>query len=307
MRPSLRQLEYAVAVADARHFGRAAKSCHVSQPALSAQIAQLEDLLGVRLFERSRRHVLVTREGERVVAHARSVLRETDELVRVAREGGEPLSGPLRMGVIPTIAPYWLPYWLPRVRKAYPGLELYLLEDKTERLLEELDAGRLDLLLLALPVPGPELACEDLFSEPFVLAAPEGHALLRPRKRLTQEDLADQPVMLLSDGHCLRDQALALCQNAGANEARELQATSLPTLVQMVANGLGVTLLPAASVAVELRGDSGIGIRAFREPEPSRRIGLVWRATSSRESAFSELAALLRRHRPRLSVRAKAS
>jgi LysR family hydrogen peroxide-inducible transcriptional activator len=292
-RPSLRQLECAVAVAEERHFGRAARRCAITQPALSAQIKQLESLLGVRLFERGRRGVLVTAAGEPLLARARAALGAVDDVVDAARAAREPLCGALRLGVIPTIAPYLLPEALPAVRAAHPRLRLLLHEDKTERLLAGLEAGALDGALLALPAGGPRLETLELFEEPFVLAAPAGHRLLRGRRRLREADLRGEPVLLLDDGHCLRDQALEVCRSAGAHECAETRAASLTTLVQMVAAGLGVTLLPSSSVPVEVRPGGGIGVREFAAPPPRRRVGLAWRRASARGEEFRRLGALL--------------
>ena len=292
-RPSVRQLEYAVALADALHFGRAARACAITQPALSAQIRALEELLELRLFERSRRSVRVTRAGTTLIQQARELLRGLDELVETAREAREPLSGPLHLGVIPTVAPYLLPQWLPRVRAAWPRLRLFLHEDRTARLLAALGEGRLDLLLLALPVARTDVEEFPILDEPFVLAAPRGHPLVKGRARVSEAALAQEPVLLLEDGHCLRDQALAVCQQAGARESETMRAASLGTLVQMVAGGLGVTLLPASAVATEARARA-VEVRPFRAPAPGRRIGLVWRCSSPRGEEFRALGALLR-------------
>jgi len=296
MKPSSRQLEYLVAVAEARHFGRAARACGVSQPGLSAQIQSLEADLGVRLFERSRRGVIVTRAGERVAEQARRALRALDGVVDAAREASAPLTGPLHLGVIPTVAPYLLPRWLPRVREAHPHLQLFLHEDQTARSVARLREGSLDLLLLALPIGGGDLEELALFDEPFLLAAPAGHALGRGRRRVTESDLEGCAVLLLEDGHCLRDQALSVCRLAGARESELVRASSLGTLVQMVANGLGVTLLPATAAPVEVHDEDGIVLRRFRAPEPTRHIGLVWRRGSARGGEFRSLGELLRRH-----------
>jgi LysR family hydrogen peroxide-inducible transcriptional activator len=298
-RPSVRQLEYAVAVADARHFGRAARACAVSQPALSAQIQALEQALGLRLFERSRRGVTLTRAGERVLARARAALGALDELVAAAAEAREPLTGPLHLGVIPTIAPYLLPRWLPAVRAAHPKLQLFLHEDRTERIVLRLREGALDLLLLALPIEDEAFEALPLFDEPFVLALPAGHRLARGRRRRVRErDLEGERVLLLEDGHCLRDQALAVCRLAGAREAADVRATSLTTLSQMVASGLGVTLLPTSAVAAEVGASDEIVVRRFEDPPPSRHVGLLWRRSSARGSEFRELGALLRAQAP---------
>jgi len=292
VRPTVRQLEYLVAVADARHFGRAARQCAVTQPALSAQIAALEETLGVRVFERSRRGAAPTRAGERVIERARAALRLVDEVTAAAREAREPLSGPLHLGVIPTVAPYLLPRGLAAVRRRYPRLRLFLHEEQTARVLAGLTEGRLDVALVALPPDAPGLESCSLGREAFLLAVPPGHPLARTRRRVGEEALAGQPVLLLEDGHCLRDQALAVCRHAGARESEGVRASSLSTLAQMVAGGLGVTLLPASAAAVE--GRSGLALLRFRDPEPSRELGLVWRKASPRGDEFRSLAEVLR-------------
>jgi LysR family transcriptional regulator, hydrogen peroxide-inducible genes activator len=291
-RPSIRQLEYAVAVADHRQFRRAAEACAVTQPALSAQIRGLEELLGVQLFERDRRGILLTPEGEAVVARARKVLADLDQMCDAAR-GSAPLTGPLRLGVIPTVAPYLLPRVLPAVRAAYPQLQLLLREDQTGRLLEQLEAGKLDVLLLALGVEGIREPTMPLYDEPFVVAAPRGHRLLAG-DRVAEHELAAERVLLLEDGHCLRDQALSVCRLVGADESADVQATSLGTLAQMVSGGLGVTLLPLLSVEVEAPPEGGAGVRPFAEPQPRRTIGLTWRPTSARAEEFRMLGELIR-------------
>jgi LysR family hydrogen peroxide-inducible transcriptional activator len=263
----------------------------VSQPALSTQIAQLEGVLGVQLFERDRRKVLVTATGAEIVTRARATLAAAAQVVEVAQTAAQPLSGNLRLGVIPTIAPYLLPVVLPDVREAYPRLRLVLREQQTATVLAELADGRLDAGILALPVPG-DLAAAPLYREDFVLAAPTAHPLAR-RSRLREDDLADEAVLLLEDGHCLRDQALAVCQSAGSHEVAELRATSLPTLVQMVAAGQGVTLLP--EMAARVLTGRGRDVAAARfAPAPGREVGLVWRMSSARGRELGLLAALVR-------------
>ncbi|MEZ4403407.1 MAG: hydrogen peroxide-inducible genes activator [Kofleriaceae bacterium] len=289
---SLRQLEYAAAIADERSFRRAAAACAVSQPALSAQVAALERALGVQLFERDRRKVLVTAAGAEVVGRARLAIAAAAAVIEAARSAAEPLTGRLRLGVIPTIAPYLLPTVLPRVRKAYPRLQLVLREERTATILAQLDDGRLDAGLLALPVPG-DLAAATLYREDFVLAVPRGHPLAR-RARVREAELDGATVLLLDDGHCLRDQALAVCSAAGAMESGELRATSLPTLAQMVAGGLGVTLLPARAVPSLATRGSGIEIVPFAGPAPGREVGLVWRMSSARGRELALLADQLR-------------
>ena len=294
MKPSLRQLEYLVAIADHGGFHRAAEACHVTQPGLSAQIKQLEEGLAVQLIERDRRHLLFTPAGREIVLRARAILRSSDELVETARVFARPLAGLLRLGVIPTVAPYWLPATLPRMRARFPELKLRLLEDTTERLLEALRGGELDLLLLALEADLGDATTLALEDDPFVVALPAGHRLAR-RKRLTESDLAGETVLLLQDGHCLRDQALAVCGAAGMTEVGDFRATSLGTLVQMVAAGAGITLLPESALEVELRGSPDLVTRPFRKPVPHRTIGLAWRGTSPRGEEFRLLADWLRR------------
>lgn len=289
MDPTFRQLEYAVAVADHRHFRRAAEACHVTQPALSTQIQQLESTLGVQLFERGRRGVLVTPEGEQILARARGCLQGVRDLTDTAAQLRRPGAGALRFGLIPTIAPYLLPHLVPRLRSAYPDAELQLWEEQTEVLLARLRRGEVDLLLLALPLHGDDLVCQALADEPFVLLAPAEHPL-SDLPHLLQADLEDAPVLLLEDGHCLRDQALDICETAGARATHQVHANSLATLVQMVANGLGVTLLPATAIPVEARAASGLVLRWFEEPRPSRSIGLVWRNGAAREKDYQALA-----------------
>lgn len=290
--PTLRQLEYLVAVADERSFHAAARACHVSQPGLSQQIQQLESLLEVRLFERDRRHVVITPAGQALAERARRLLTGARELVEAAGSFVRPLCGPLRLGVIPTIAPYWLPRVLPQVRRRHPELRLLLREDRTASLVEALEQGELDLLLLALDVPLGSAVSYPLFDDPFVAALPEAHPLAR-RARLAQRDLAGESVLLLEDGHCLRDHAWAVCQQGGASEWGDFRASSLGTLSQMVASGAGITLLPEMAVPVEADGVDGLVCRPFRAPVPVRRIGLAWRATSPREAEFRMLAGSL--------------
>ncbi len=291
MRPTVRQLEYAVAVADHRNFRRAAAACQISQPALSAQIAQLEKDLGAQVFERDRRRVLVTPAGEELIGRARRILGELDELVEGAGSHRAPLTGTIRLGVIPTVAPYLLPVALPPVRARHPRLRLVLREDQTARILADLDAGRLDACLLATPVPG-DLAVAELYREEFLLAAPARHRLLGKRA-VDPAALEGETTLLLEDGHCLRDQALAVCHHAGAREASELRATSLPTLVQMVASGLGVTLLPETAAHVLAAPHAGVGT-ARLTGRPGRTIGLVWRMSSARGREFGLLAEEIR-------------
>jgi LysR family transcriptional regulator, hydrogen peroxide-inducible genes activator len=292
VRPSIRQLECLVAVAETGSFRRAATALGISQPALSVQVQAAEHVLGIQVFERDRRSVLITPAGDDVVGRAREALAAVDAVADAARRRGEPLVGQLRLGVIPTIAPYWLPALLPEVRRRFPRLELVLREDQTSRLLTLLGAGQLELALLALPVPG-DLTTAKIAHEGFVVAARRGAPLVRRRGKLTEADLDDQTMLLLEDGHCLRDQALAVCGRAGAVEAMALRATSLPTLVQMVAGGLGVTLLPEAAAATLVRRNGPVALAELARPVPGRTIGLAWRTSSGRLREFRLLAETL--------------
>jgi LysR family hydrogen peroxide-inducible transcriptional activator len=291
-RPSVRQLECLVAVADQGSFRKAAAALGISQPALSAQVQAVEDLLTVQVFERDRRAVLVTPAGEDVIGRARLALEAIDAVSDAARRRAEPLVGPLRLGVIPTVAPYWLPALLPAVRKRFPRLELILREDQTARLLAQLAAGQIDAALLALPVPG-DFTCATIAREDFLLAAPRGADILKKRGRLTERDLADETVLLLEDGHCLRDQALAVCSRGGAHESMEVRATSLPTLVQMVAGGMGITLLPEAAADTLVQPRGPVEVVELGKPPPGRTLGLVWRTSSARLREFRLLAEVM--------------
>ena len=299
-RPSLRQLECAVAVAEKLSFRRAAEACFISQPALSLQIRQLETLLGARLFERDRRRVLLTPAGEQLLPHLKGALLAIDHVVEAARAQRDPLAGTLRLGVIPTVAPYVLPGVVGPLRKRYPELRLLLREDRTARLVERVQEGKLDLALLALEAELGSLATLALYSDPFVLVAPASHALAA-HKHARAADLADEEVLLLEDGHCLRDQALSLCQRAGARELGDFRASSLNTLVRMVASGTGVTLLPAMAVPTEVRAQEKLVTRPL-ERRASRTIGLAWRASTPRRAAFEELAEVFVEHAPKGTV-----
>ena len=292
--PSVQQLRYAVAVADARHFGRAAQACFVSQPALSAQVRELEHRLGAQLFERTSRGVLITVAGEEVVARARRILREVDDLcdTAVSAGGGGALTGPLRLGVIPTIAPYVLPAAVRLISDECPDVELYLREDKTHLLIDQLQAGDLDLLLLALPASRPGIDELALYDERFLLAVPHTHALARGRP-CDMSALIGQRLVLLEEGHCLRDQALAVCELAGHDGCVEVQGTSLPTVVQMVGAGLGVTLLPASAVDRDVHDGERVVVRELRAPTPSRTVGLAWRSSSARAPGYRQLGQLI--------------
>ncbi len=284
---SLRQLRYFEALAQSLHFGRAADQCAVTQPALSMQIQELEREIGTVLIERTRSGAKLTPEGEEVARRVASILASVRDLADYARHSASVLTGRLRLGVIPTIAPYVLPKLLPVLRSEHPDLDLHLRETQTQYLLEDLVAGRLDALLLALPVEHPEIETLVLFEDTFVLALPATRRL--PAKAVATPDLFEHDrLLLLEEGHCLRDQALSFCDLKQVEHLNTFGTTSLSTIVQMVANGFGVTLLPRMSLETEARrGD--IQVLAFAPPEPHRKIGLAWRQSSPRKRDFLEL------------------
>jgi LysR family hydrogen peroxide-inducible transcriptional activator len=290
---NLRDLRYLVSLAEHKHFGRAAEASFVSQPTLSTQIKKLEDELGVALVERTPRKVLLTEVGGEIVLRARDVLNEVDQIRAIARRTLDPESGTVRLGIFPTLGPYLLPHVIPRIRERFPRLELLLVEEKTEVVLRQLREGRLDAGILALPIHDDQLHAQFLFEEPFLLAVPENHELAR-RKSLRLGDLSDQSLLLLEDGHCLRDQALEVCQLAGASEKSGFRATSLETLRQMVAANVGVTLLPALAVKPPVARSENVHLLQFRGDVPSRRIALVWRKSSAMTAFLRDLAAILR-------------
>jgi len=277
---NLRDLRYLVALADLRHFGRAAQACFVSQPTLSTQLKKLEEELGVLLIERTSRQVMLTEVGREIADRARAVLREADQIRELAKRTRDPEAGTVRLGLFPTLAPYLLPHVVPRIRARFPQLTLLLTEDRTGELLRMLREGSLDAAVLALPINDPQLTCVELFVEDFLLALPPGHALGK-RKRIGIGDLANRELLLLEDGHCLRDQALDVCRLAGAMETRSFRATSLETLRQMVASGVGMTLLPALAVAPPVPPSPNLQLLRFSGEVPQRRIALCWRRSSA--------------------------
>jgi LysR family hydrogen peroxide-inducible transcriptional activator len=285
---TLRQLQYVVAVADARSFRRAAEACRVAQPSLSAQIGELEGALGLRLFERDRRRVLLTPAGEALVERARRVLLETEDLLEAGRRHTDPLAGTLRIGVIPTLGPYLLPEVDPALRKAFPGLTLVWVEDKTERLVQRVQHGELDAALLALEADLQDLEHEPIGRDRFLLAAPSGHPLARGKGPVRVEQLSGEQVLLLDEGHCFRDQALTLCAKAGADEIG-FRATSLSTLAQMAAAGSGITLLPEIAAPLENRNRL-LALRPLCEPVPFRTIVLAFRKRSGLHDALCAIA-----------------
>lgn len=289
---SLRQLQYIVAVAELRSFRRAAAACNVSQPSLSAQIAQVERTLGVQLFERDRGGVLLTSDGNVFVERARALLRDADDIVYAARQFTEPFSRSLTLGVIPTIAPYLLPEAMLRLRAQYPKLKIFWLEEKTPSLVERLNAGKIDGAILALEAEIGTVAHYTLGRDEFVLALPKGHALARRKDPIRLDEIEGEPLLLLEDGHCFRDQVLTACESANVEEA-DFRATSLSTLVQITAGGAGITLLPRLALSVENRAGSLV-IREIGPRPPFRTIALVWRPRSALATTLSTLGETLR-------------
>ncbi|MBM5810683.1 MAG: LysR family transcriptional regulator [Gammaproteobacteria bacterium] len=282
---NLRDLQYLVALADVRHFGRAAERCHVSQPTLSAQLRKLEDYLRVPLIERRPRQVALTAAGEAIVARARRMLQDAEDIRELARASADPLAGRLKIGLIPTLGPYLLPQVAPRMQQRLPRLQLMLHEYQTRPLVARIAGGELDLGLLALPVDTGPLATRELFREPFMVAMPERHRLAQ-RRRLTLADLRGEKLLLLEDGHCLREHALEVCRSAGTEE-QDFRATSLETLRQMVAAGLGLTLLPQLAASGPFGATPGLVIRPFAPPAPYRVIGAAWRRSTTRAAAIA--------------------
>ncbi len=285
---NLRDLRYLVALADLKHFGRAAEASFVSQPTLSTQVKKLEEELGVPLIERNPRNVLLTDVGEAVVARARLMLREADEIKNIARRAKDPASGAVKIGIFPTLGPYLLPHVVPQIVAKFPKLELMLFEEKTEVILKKLHDGELDAGILALPIHDDTLHCEFLFEEPFVLAVPATNRMAK-QKTVKLADLADERLLLLDDGHCLRDQALEVCQIAGAVERSGFRATSLETLRHMVSANVGMTLLPALAVRPPAPTTANVVLIPFTDPQPHRRIAMVWRRTSALTVFLSQL------------------
>ncbi|WP_375547883.1 hydrogen peroxide-inducible genes activator [Oceanicaulis alexandrii] len=294
--PTLRQLTFLSALAEHGSFSRAAEAAHVTQPTLSAGIKELETILGATLVERGARGAVLTPAGEAAVARARIVLTEAEDLVHVARAAGEPLSGPFRLGVIPTIAPFLLPKVLPSLRTHYPKLELFLREDLTHRLVDALKDRRLDAALIALPYDAPGIETTGVLEDEFLFAATPDHPLAK-RDTLSPDMLADEQLLLLEDGHCLRDHALAVCSASrpDTHDARsDFAATSLHTLVQMVKSGLGATLLPKLAIDAGLADRLDLAIRPFDPPVAGREIGVAWRKGSAREHEARMLADAVR-------------
>ncbi len=294
---TLQELKYLVALAEHGHFGRAAEACFITQSTLSTQLKKLEDFLGVTLFDRSLKRVTPTPIGREILQAARNIVEESERIKDLAKHAQDPMARTLRLGIIPTLGPYYLPHALMLIHKKHPGLRLLLREEMTPQILEHLADGKLDAGLLALPVDDDNLRVEPLFYEPFFAALPAGHALAK-HEVLKVPDIMTEKLLLLDEGHCLRDQALDVC-GANSKGREEVRATSLETLRQMVGMGLGMTLLPALSVDAGPRvSKKTVEIRPFRKPVPGRTIGLVWRKRAPFPETFERLAATLKDHLP---------
>ncbi len=285
---NLNKFKYLIAVAEYKHFGRAAKSCFVSQPALSMQLQKLETELGVQLFERTNKNVMITAVGKDIVKRAKQLLQDVNEIKEIARAYHDPFAGELRLGAFPTLAPYFFPSIVPQIKQSLPELKLLLVEEKTDKLLQKIKNGEIDAAFLALGFEDDKgLETLPLFDDPFLLAVPTNH-LLANRKKIKLADIAGEKLLLLEDGHCLRSQALSVCSLVGAKQ-QEFRATSMETLRQMVASGVGITLIPKLA----RKDNDGIAYVDFSKPYPSRTICLVWRKTSPRIQCFKQIAETL--------------
>jgi LysR family hydrogen peroxide-inducible transcriptional activator len=289
---TLTELRYIVAVARERHFGHAAETCFVSQPTLSVAVKKLEEELGVTLFERGPGEVTVTPAGQKIVEQAQRVLEEAARIKELAAAGRDPLAGPLRLGAIYTIGPYLLPKLIPILRRTAPAMQLHIQENFTHRLAEALKSGEVDAILIALPFDEPGIETRALYDEPFLVAVPKDHPWVG-RKRVSSEELTRESLLLLGEGHCFRDQVLEFCHTVRSRErsplARTVEGGSLETIRQMVASGVGVTVLPSTSVNASSSGTDLIRILPFSRPVPSRRVALAWRRSFPRPEAIEAL------------------
>lgn len=292
---NLRDLKYIIAVAETRHFGKAAARCFVSQPTLSGQIRKLEQALGVTIFERSNRSVAITPVGEEILGHARQMLEQADAIQQVSQRHQDPLAGPLRIGAIPTLSPYLMPLILAPLKRRHPQMQLVLSEEMTETLLQRLHRHEIDAALLATPVDEPDLRSLPLFNEPFWVAFPRNHPFYT-RERISQADLNGENLLLLSEGHCLADQAMAVChlqQRQAQGGMADLRAASLETLIQLVGAGYGITLIPALAMRGSWAGGSGVVAQPLAATDASRNVALIHRQSFPRQAALQALAAVI--------------
>ena len=281
---NIRDLQYLVAVADYQQFAKAADVCNVSQPSLSMQIKKLEEELGIVVFERTHKQIFITSVGDKIIAKARNILREVEEMRDIGKIFADECAGEFKLGLIPTVAPYLLPDFLPLIKKSLPKLEIHITESQTAVLLNELQQGTIDAAILALPIAQTNLESELLYEEPFYLAVPPGHRLAR-KSKVSHQDLNNEAVLLLEDGHCLREQAFDICSSGGAKEQTNFRASSLETLRHIIATGSGVTLMPKRA----LKKDDGLVYIPFTERNFKRTIGLVWRSSSPRKTLLKQL------------------
>lgn len=288
---NLRDLTYLIKVAETLNFGKAADNCHVSQPTLSMQIKKLEEYLGVNIFERTNKHVMITDYGQKIIEMAKGITSGADDLITYAKSCRDPFAGEFRLGAFPTIAPYFLPKIVAPIKKSMPELQLLLLEEKSPILVEKLLRGEIDAAILALPIEDETLRTEILFEDKFCLAVPKNHTLSK-NKTIAMDDITHESLLLLEDGHCMRNQALQVCSLSGAKETAGFRATSLETLRQMVAAGSGITLIP--EIAISSGKDKLISYIPFSGNAPSRTIGIVWRKSSPRKTALEKICGIIK-------------
>lgn len=290
---NLRDLKYLIAVAKHKHFGKAAEACFISQPTLSAQLKKIENELNVQLFERTNKQVLITPIGEALIHCAKNIIAEVEKMKNLAQNEADPYAGLLRVGIIPTLGPYLLPHVIPHIKKNLPKVKLYLREDLTNRILVDLHYGELDVVILATPVENDGLEQIDLFEERFFIALPHDHSLAN-KSKISLEDIHNEQILLLEDGHCLREQALQVCHLSGAKEKTELRATSLETLRQMVGGGSGITFLPQLALRHNSKIDDLLHISAFNDPKLSRTISLLYRKSMAKSLCIQKIASIIK-------------
>ena len=286
---NLRDLKYLVAVDEHKSFRKAADACHISQPTLSMQIKKMEDFLQIKLIERNNRNMMITEAGKQVIEKAKQILKLSDEIIKTSENFRNPLAGDIKIGAFPTLAPYYFPKIIPFINRNFPALNVYLIEEKTEKLIEMLENGEIDAAFLAMPIKNKKFEVKKVFTEKFFLAAPkslQGGSMKFKKDKVSLNDIKDQKLLLLEDGHCLRDQAMQVCKVSGASENKTFRATSLETLRSMVASGMGMTLMPALA----RQENDGITYIPFESSEnASRQIALIWRKESQRKDLFENI------------------